>query len=128
MRGSTQQLMETDAETQSKHWTQLRESYGRVGGRIKGPGGDRDFTGRPIGSTNLDAWGLPKIEPSTKKHTFVGPRPLHICSKCAALSSCGYPKNWSRGCLCYLPMDPVSLTMLSCLASVEDDMSNPVVT
>jgi hypothetical protein len=35
----------------------LKESYGRVGRKIKGPEEDRDSTGRPTESTNLDPWG-----------------------------------------------------------------------
>jgi hypothetical protein len=31
-----------------------RESCGKVGGKIKGPGGYRDSTGRPTESTNMD--------------------------------------------------------------------------
>jgi hypothetical protein len=49
--------------------------YGRVGGRIEGPKGDRNSTGRLTESNNLDPWRLyfswrpSESEPPTKKHT-----------------------------------------------------------
>ena len=36
---------------------ELRECYGRVRVRTEGPEEDRDSTGRPTESTNLDPWG-----------------------------------------------------------------------
>jgi hypothetical protein len=54
----------------------VREPYGRVGGRIVGPEGDRNTTGRPTESTNLDPWELSEIEPTSKEHTWAEPRPL----------------------------------------------------
>jgi len=36
---------------------ELGNSYGRIGGRIVGPEGDRNSTGRPTETTNLDPWG-----------------------------------------------------------------------
>ena len=49
---------------------ELGDSYGRIGGRIVGPKGDRNLTGRPTEPTNLDLWSSP-----TKEHTQAGPRP-----------------------------------------------------
>jgi hypothetical protein len=46
---------------------ELGESFGRVGGRIEGPKGDRDITGRPTEPANLDCWGLSETEPPTKE-------------------------------------------------------------
>jgi hypothetical protein len=40
-----------------KQWMELRGSLGRIGGRISGHKVDRDSTGRPTDSTNLDSWG-----------------------------------------------------------------------
>ena len=58
---------------------ELWEFYGRAGGRIEGPEEDRDSTGRPTESTNLDLWGLPESESLTKEHTQAGPRfPTHM--------------------------------------------------
>ena len=54
---------------------ELLESCGRVGGRIEEPEEDRDSTGRPTESTNLDLWGLPETEPLTKEQAWAGPRP-----------------------------------------------------
>jgi hypothetical protein len=42
---------------------ELRESYGRA----EGTKGDRNSTGRPKESTNLDSWGLLETGPPTKK-------------------------------------------------------------
>jgi hypothetical protein len=46
-------------------------------GRIENPEGDRNSTGRPTKSTNLDPWGLSETEPSTKEHIQTGPMPFH---------------------------------------------------
>ena len=37
-----------------KQWMELEDSYGRIGGRIIGPGRDRNSIGRKTKSTNLD--------------------------------------------------------------------------
>jgi hypothetical protein len=37
-----------------QQWLELGDSYGRIGGRIASPKGDRNSTGRPTESTNLD--------------------------------------------------------------------------
>jgi hypothetical protein len=55
--GSTQQLIQTDADSSAKQWMELGDSYGKIGGRIAGPRGDRNSTGIPTESINLDAWG-----------------------------------------------------------------------
>jgi hypothetical protein len=36
---------------------ELVDFYRRIGGRIVGPKGDENSTGRPTESTNLDPWG-----------------------------------------------------------------------
>ena len=38
----------------TKQWMELGNSYGRIGEMIAGPKGDKDSTGRPTESTNLD--------------------------------------------------------------------------
>ena len=60
---------------QPRDWTELRESYRRVGRRIEGPKRDGNSTGRPTESTNLDRWGLAEIEPPSKMHTLAGHSP-----------------------------------------------------
>ena len=55
---------------------ELRDSYGRIGGRIAGPKEDRHSTGRPTESTDLDSWSLQESEQPTKQHTWAGSRPL----------------------------------------------------
>ena len=58
---------------------ELGESCGRVGGRIVGLKGDRNFTGKPTDSSNLDSRGLSKVESPYKKDTMARPRSLiHI--------------------------------------------------
>jgi hypothetical protein len=37
---------------------ELGDFYGRDEGRIEGPEGNKNSTGRPTESTNLDLWGL----------------------------------------------------------------------
>jgi hypothetical protein len=44
------------------------DTYRRVGRWIIGPEGDRNSTGRPTESTNLNTWGF-HSEPPTKEHT-----------------------------------------------------------
>ena len=41
-------------------------SHGKAWGKIEGLEEDRDFTGRPTESTNLDSWGIPETESPTK--------------------------------------------------------------
>lgn len=55
---------------------------------------------------------------------------LHICSRCAGWSLCWFPNNWNGGYpwISCLPIDPVPLTGLPCLASVGKEMSSPAVT
>jgi hypothetical protein len=45
---------------------ELGDSYGRIGGRIAGPKGDRNFTGRPTESTNLEPWGSQSLNHQRK--------------------------------------------------------------
>jgi hypothetical protein len=59
----------------AKHWMNLRDSYGRVGGKIEGPGGDRNSTERPTESTNLEMVEHSETEPPTNENSHSGPRP-----------------------------------------------------
>jgi hypothetical protein len=105
------------------HWTELWNSYGRVGGRVCTPLEDQQ-------STNLDPWGLSETEPSPKEHARAGLRPWHICSRCAAQSLCVYPNNWSGSYpLKLLPVCRICpRTGLTCLALVGEDAPNPAET
>jgi hypothetical protein len=48
---------------------ELRESYGRIGRSIEGPEEERDSTGRPTESTNLDPGGSQGLNQQQKsKH------------------------------------------------------------
>lgn len=58
---------------------ELWESCGRLGGTLKGTDEERDSTGRPTESTNLDSEGLPETESPSKKQTWARPRPhMHV--------------------------------------------------
>jgi hypothetical protein len=46
---------------------EIGESYRRVGRRTEGLEEERDPTGRPTESTNLDPWRLQETEPPTKE-------------------------------------------------------------
>ena len=48
------------------------DSYGRLGGRIEGPKGDRNTIQRLTKSTKLDSWDLSENEAPTKVHTWAG--------------------------------------------------------
>jgi hypothetical protein len=60
----------------ANHWTEVRDPYGRVRGRIEGTKGGGNSIGRPTVLTNLDPWGLSETEPPTKEHTLAGLRSL----------------------------------------------------
>ena len=62
---------------------QVRDTYGRVEGKIKGPEVDGNPTERPTESTNLDPWELSESEPPTKEHTWAEMRPIgtHVADR-----------------------------------------------
>ena len=47
---------------------------------------------------------------------------LHVCSRCPAWPSCGFPNKWSRGCPCSLQLDPLLLPRLPGGASMGEDV------
>jgi hypothetical protein len=58
---------------------ELRDSYGKIGGRIAGPQGDRNSTGRPTDSTNPDSWGSQSLNHQPKYiHGVVLDLPAHV--------------------------------------------------
>ena len=59
----------------AKHWAEVGDSYGGVEGRIAGPNGERNSTGRPTESSNLDSWEFSETESPIKEHAQAGPRP-----------------------------------------------------
>ena len=81
----------------AKHWKEVRVPYGRVWERIEGTKEDGNSIGRLRMSTNLDPWELPRLSHQAKHTQRLVQSPQHICS---------------RG--------------LPCLASVGEDVSNPV--
>jgi hypothetical protein len=50
----------------ANQWVELGYSYGRIGGRIAGPKGDKNSTRRPTESTNLDPWGSQRLNQQPK--------------------------------------------------------------
>jgi hypothetical protein len=54
----------------ANHWTEVRNSYGRVRGRIEGTEEDANPIGRTTVSTNLESLELPETEPPTKEQTW----------------------------------------------------------
>jgi hypothetical protein len=48
---------------------EVRESYGRIWGRIDDPEGDGNHTGEIIVSTNLKPWELAETELPSSEHT-----------------------------------------------------------
>jgi hypothetical protein len=55
-----------------------------AGGRIEDGEGNRDSTGKPTDSTNLDPWQLSETEPLAKELIWAGVRPQHIGLPCLA--------------------------------------------
>jgi hypothetical protein len=54
-----------------KHWVEVGDSYGRVGGRTEGPERDGNSIGRPTDSTKLTPWELSETESPIKKSIHV---------------------------------------------------------
>lgn len=55
-------------------WAILKESYGKVGGRIEELGGDRNFTRRQPEPTDLGPEGPAETQAPTKDLAWSGPR------------------------------------------------------
>jgi hypothetical protein len=73
-----------------KHWTEVRDSCGRVRGRTEDPQGNGKDTGRPKVSTNLESLELLETESPTKDHTWASPRlPTHMKQRTANSASVG---------------------------------------
>jgi hypothetical protein len=92
-------LVELFSEDSTHHWTEICR-----GPQPNRPWGNRDSTGKPTVSTNLDLWGLSETESPTKEHTQAGSRPPHTYVADVQLGLyVGPPSNWSRGCpwLCW---------------------------
>jgi hypothetical protein len=71
----------------AKQWMELENYYGRVGGRTEGTEGDRNSTGKPTETWTLEGSQRLNQQPKNIFQLYVGP--LHVCSRCLALSSCG---------------------------------------
>ena len=107
-----------------KHQT---ESCRRVGDRSEKVGRVKDTPRRLTEIIHLAPWGLTEPGPPTKEHAWTGPRPSHICSKCAVWSSCVSPNKRSRDCLhlCSFTLDPLPPHGLPGWASVEENVPSP---
>jgi hypothetical protein len=117
--------MERDAETHTQTLNGAWESHERVGRKLR----NSKMAGRPTESTNLDPWELPETESPTKEQAGSGPRPpaYHVAYKQLGLHE-GSPTTAARAVpesTACLPMNPVPLVPLSCLASVGEDAPSP---
>ena len=65
------------------HWTGLRESFGRE--RIEGLQRNRKSIRRSSESTIRYTRRFSESDPPAKEQTQGGPKPHHICSKCASV-------------------------------------------
>jgi hypothetical protein len=73
----------------ARHWTEVRNSYGKLRGRIEGTEGVDNPIERPTVSTNLETWEFPETELPTKEHIPARPRPPNTCHRQPCLASVG---------------------------------------
>ena len=111
--------LETDAETHE-------QTLSRAGG-VLWKTGLRELKGsrtRPEDLQSQLTWAhgasqklnyQPKSWAGPSSNTWAGPRPLHICSRCAAWSSCRSTNNWSRDCLNSVACLWITFLYLGCL-------------
>lgn len=122
----TQQLIDTDAETQSQTLDRAQGVFRRVGERTEGPKETRDSTGRLC-------WLTCAVEASQrltiKEQAYTGFRSLLIYSRCVACLYLYSPTTGEGLSLkCYLPLDSVLLTVLTVLpSSMRKDVPSPTV-
>jgi hypothetical protein len=93
--------------------------------------GSRDSTRRPTETTNLNPWGLPGTETSTKKQAQADLDLLQSSSKSVFDLHVGPPTSrvgTVPESIAYLPENPIPLTGLPCLASVVEFVPSPAVT
>lgn len=69
----------------------VRDTSGRVGGRIGGPEVDENPTRRPTESTTLNSWEFCESESPIKEHTQARIRPPGIYEPDRQFSLNGYP-------------------------------------
>ena len=122
LRGCTQQLTQTDTYTHSQ--TMDENSYGRVGGRIVSPEGDKNSAGRPTELTNLDPWGSQSLNHQPKNiHGLNLGLFTHMKQMCR-LVFVWVLNNWNRGYpqSSFLYVGYVLLARLLHLVSVEEEV------
>jgi hypothetical protein len=81
LRGSTSSWLRQIQIFTANHWTEVRDSHGRVRGRTEGAEGDCNPIGRPIVSTNLDSSELTGTESKPKSIHGLVHGPHYICSR-----------------------------------------------
>ena len=75
---------------------ELRDSY-RIGGKFGAPKGDRNTTGRPTESLNLDPWGSQSLNHQPKNiHGLDLGLPAHMQQMCSLVFMWDL-NNWHKG-------------------------------
>jgi hypothetical protein len=117
--------MKTDAETHSHTSAVALRVLWKSGGRVEVSEPDEERT--PQEDLTWGHGGLQRLK-RLKSRQGLDLAHLHICSQCAAWSTC--PNHWRECCLwlCCLPLDPLSLARLSGQISVGEDMLSPLAT
>jgi hypothetical protein len=74
----------------ANHWTEVRDCYERVRGRIEGAERDCNPRGSSTVSNNQYPWEISETKPPTKEHTWAGLWALaHLKQKTALCRLCG---------------------------------------
>jgi hypothetical protein len=109
----------------AKQWLKLGDFWGRIKGRIASQKGIETLQ---EGQQSQQTWtlGLSETEPSTKVHTWAGPRPPHMYVADMQLGLHVEPNNWHtinfKSCCLFIGY---VLSGLHCQASVKEDEPSP---
>jgi hypothetical protein len=83
----------------AKQWVELGvELMEELWEGTEDPEGNRNSTGRPTESTNLDPWGSQRLnqQPKSTQGLDLALPPPHRCSRVYSLVFMWVPNNWSR--------------------------------
>lgn len=111
---SSSLLKQMQRLTGSIRWETCRRVGGKIEGAIVVKETKKDLQGQL-------SWALggSETKPPPKNMCGLDISFLHICSRCAGLSSYRSPNSWREGCLwlCYLPLTPIPPARLPVLVS-----------